>query len=1344
TWLAKGKHAKLADLWVKGLMFDWTRLYGAARPARLSLPTYPFAKESYWLPATGKPILVQTQTAAAAVLHPLVQRNISDFTQQRFSAVFTGEEFFLKDHIVHGQRILPGVAYLEMARAAILHALDEPGDGALAVRLENVAWLQPLVVGEEPVELYIALTLEDSGVIGFTAYTVESEKGERVYARGRAVVVSDEVAPALDLAELQARCTETASGQQCYQAFNSVGLTLGPAFRSVQQLRMGTDAQAATLVVGELRLDDSVVGTRGAYVLHPGLLDSALQVSIGLEQLNTSGLGKLRVPFALDSITIFAPIPDDAVSVVRRHADNPANAAVQKLDIDVTDAAGRVCVRLHNFTSRVMEGDGEVEKAQTVMLTPVWQSEAPSARRSTGYARHHIVLCEVQELEDAVATELTQANVTRLDSRAGSFAERYTDYAEQLLQYLQEALQATAEGSVLVQLVVPAAGESAVLRGLGGLLKSASQENPRLIGQVIAIEAAAPVREAVLELSVEGGSGAQDVRYVDGRREVMGLQAPTSAEVDAALCKDGGVYLITGGAGGLGLQIAEAIVSQSKNVVIVVTGRSAAPAKYEQLEALRIGGAVVDYRAVDVSDPIAVTNLIESITSEYGSLDTVIHCAGVLRDRLVQKKTSLELRDVFAPKVMGLFNLDRATAELPLDRFILFSSIAGVTGNVGQADYAAANAFMDAYAHHRSELAAQGLRHGQTLSVNWPLWAAGGMQVEASSKERMRRLTGMVPLETAAGIQALTAALRLGVSQTAVFFGQASRIRQRLMGPTEPAQAELTQVEPSLEPVTERSLSAAPATPVIRSEQTTSEASELQEKVLAALLRIASEVLKINRNGIQVDDELSKYGFDSIMLTGFGDALSQKYDLAISPVVFFEYPTLQGLAGYLVRDHRPQMLKHFGGAVKPMSAAGASSAVVQPLPEVIDRKRSSRFGRPQLVRAGDTRSVEREPVAIIGISGSFPQARDLEEFWENLKAGRDCIGEIPNSRWDWEQLYGDPHKELNKTNIKRAGLIEGADHFDPLFFGISPLEAESMDPQQRVLMTYVWKAIEDAGYAPQSLAGSNTAILVGTGNSGYSSMLAQNGCAVEGYSAPGAVASMGPNRMSYLLNLHGPSEPIETSCSSSLVALHRAEMLLNSGRCEMAIAGGVNLLVASEVQVSFSKAGMLCEDGRCKTFSAQANGYVRGEGVGMFLLKKLSAAERDGDHIYGLIRGSAENHGGRASSLTAPNPKAQTGVIKEAFTQAGVDPRTVNYIEAHGTGTPLGDPIEIQGLKSAFAELSEGGEALPISYCGVGSVKTNIGHLELAAGAAGVIKVLLQMKHQTLARSLHSEEINPY
>jgi polyketide synthase PksN len=369
-----------------------------------------------------------------------------------------------------------------------------------------------------------------------------------------------------------------------------------------------------------------------------------------------------------------------------------------------------------------------------------------------------------------------------------------------------------------------------------------------------------------------------------------------------------------------------------------------------------------------------------------------------------------------------------------------------------------------------------------------------------------------------------------------------------------------------------------------------------------------------------------------------------------------------------------------------------------------------------------------EPIAVIGISASFAQAPDVEALWARLESGTDCLaGEAPSG---------------TRARAWRPGQIEGTDEFDPLFFRIAPSEAQAMDPQQRLLLTHAWKALEDAGCAPGSLAGSRTAVFVGTGSSGYADLLARQG-GDHIPSATGGTPSIGPNRLSYLLDLHGPSEGVETACSSSLVAVHRALMTLRAGHCDLAVVGGVNTLVSPDQEASLHRANMLSPDGRCMSFSAQANGYARAEGVGMLVLKPLSAAERDGNHIYGLILGSAHNHGGRSSSLTAPNPKAQADVIAEAMADAGIEPGTIGYVEAHGSGTALGDPIEIEGLRRGFATAARNGAPLPSGYCAVGSIKSNVGHTELAAGIAGVIKVLLQLKHRTLVRSLHTETINP-
>ncbi|HWU86503.1 MAG TPA: beta-ketoacyl synthase N-terminal-like domain-containing protein, partial [Kofleriaceae bacterium] len=492
------------------------------------------------------------------------------------------------------------------------------------------------------------------------------------------------------------------------------------------------------------------------------------------------------------------------------------------------------------------------------------------------------------------------------------------------------------------------------------------------------------------------------------------------------------------------------------------------------------------------------------------------------------------------------------------------------------------------------------------------------------------------------------------------------------------------------------------------------------DDIASCVQAVLGELFGVPRQDVELQGALAAFAFDSLKFVQLAAKLNDRYSLSTTAADYFMWGSPAEIVSFIAeqRARRPV-------AAPPVATPPVAAPTVTSLPVT------------------SAREATAEPIAIIGVSGAFPGAPDVASFWEGLATGRDCIREVPEDRWDWRAIYGDPTRDGDKTNIKWGGFLDGVGEFDPLFFNISPHEAELMDPQQRLLMMHAWKTIEDAGYAPEVLSGSRTGIFVGTASSGYGEMLVHTNQSIDAYSSTGSVASLGPNRMSYLLNLHGPSEPIETACSSSLVAIHRAVRSIQSGDCEMALAGGVNTIVSPWGHIGFSRAGMLCEDGRCKTFSKHANGYVRGEGVGVLFLKKLSAAERDGDHIYALIRGSAENHGGRASSLTAPNPRAQAEVVKSAYREAGIDPRSVSYIETHGTGTALGDPIEINGLKKAFADLV-GDAPLGEARCGIGSVKTNIGHLEMAAGIAGVIKVLLQLEHRTLVKSLHCDEINPY
>ncbi|WP_394832292.1 SDR family NAD(P)-dependent oxidoreductase [Pendulispora rubella] len=1388
-WVQQGTLVKLAELWAKGVDVDWALLYpeladrtGNAPddrrgPYRISLPTYPFAEERYWIDNTtlGAPA---SALPLSSLLHPLLHANTSDLSEQRFSSRFSGDEPFLNDHQVKGQKVLPGVAYLEMALAAVQRACGGgrangavDGGGRLdGIRLTNVVWARPISVRDEPAEVHIGLSPREDGGIAYEIYTHPPSSAEKavVHSQGVAVLTAADQPSPLNLRALQAGLDGNAlSPQACYAAFSAMGIDYGPAHRGLERIHVGERE-----VLAKLKLPACVTETKGQFSLHPSILDSALQATIGignsdvlLHRLAAERRSRPSLPFALESLEVMAPCQESMWAWIRSVGNlaadtGAASEMLQKVDIDLCDEQGNICVRLKGFSSRILKS-AESESAEpigTLLLRPTWEEKPASCAESPReYAQTHVFLCGFDRDLRGLPGDLAPTSFVNLDS-AGTLQptplessrpwyRRFEHCAVRLFEAIQEILRTQLKGEVLVQVLVPGGGRDRTFSAVSGLLKSAQLEHPRLVGQVIEVDGDESAPELIDRLR-ENARSPQDqrIRYEGGKRCVASLAAAVVPEVDNLPWRTGGVYWITGGAGGLGLIFATEIAERIRSGTLVLTGRSAlSPERKAHLEALERLGSRVVYKTVDVSDRRAVEALVNEIKSESGGLQGVVHAAGVLRDNFIVKKTGAEFHEVLSPKVGGLVNVDDVTKELDLDFFVVFSSGAGEMGNVGQSDYATANAFMDAFADYRNALEEANQRTGRTLSINWPLWRDGGMKSDDASARMLREKVGITAMQTSSGMAAFYRCLASSEPRVMVVEGMLERMTRKLL----PAERH---VQPGPE--------AAPVTP-----SAAIETGDLLDKVQQNLIQVICEATKLRAGDLDVESELSEYGFDSISFTDLANRLNQRYGLGLTPTIFFEYSSIGSFAKYLVDEHRDAVARQFTISPQERSheEAGESEVHADDGPRRDDgdgelekhlgvSKRRARFANPAARPAPPAPPTVvpslngPQPFAVVGMSGKFPMAADLGEFWNNLRAGKDCIQEIPKQRWDWKAYFGDPLQGNDKTNIKWGGFIEGVDEFDPLFFGISHREAEIMDPQQRLLMTYIWLAMEDAGYSAASLSGSRTGIFVATASNGYDSLIFRSNRAVERYTATGMAPSIGPNRMSYFLNVHGPSEPIDTACSSSLVAMHRAIVAIEAGDCDQALVGGVNTLVTPDAYIRFNKEGMLSEDGRCKTFSSLANGYARGEGVGILFLKTLKAAEAAGDHIYGLIRASVENHGGRANSLTAPNPKAQAELLVRAYRKAGMDPRSVGYIEAHGTGTKLGDPIEIDALKNAFVELyrQSGDAAVAGPHCGIGSVKTNIGHLELASGVAGVIKVLLQFKHEMLVESLHCKEINPY
>ncbi|GAA0835806.1 hypothetical protein GCM10008915_22900 [Bifidobacterium pullorum subsp. gallinarum] len=1338
-WIQRGKHAKLLNLWVRGLSVDWGQIYGEVKPSRIGLPTYPFAGEPYWIPEAGADSETSrpAEASAASVVHPLLHRNTSDLSGLRFTSMYTGNEFFLKDHVVKGAPVLPGVAYLEMARAAVEQTAGEIlKEERMGIRLKNVVWARPIAVRDEPVQVYIDLVHEDNGEIAYEVYSSEPEAdGEAVlHSQGSAILGSMEDHISLDIQALQSECNrDVISSNQIYETYRAMGIHYGPAHQGIQKVYLGSGQALAKLSIPAV-----VSETTQMYTLHPSLMDSALQATISMMMSSdpaSSAALKPGLPFALQELEVFGRCPSEMWALIRYSEGNKADSKVQKLDIHLCDAQGTVFVIMKGFSTRVLDGEvksqGLSETPGTLMLEPIWREQpVPIITSAQGYAKHLVFLCEIGlDLQQGMNQQMTQARCITLESSQERMEERYTNYASRIFEEIQAVLQEKPKDKILIQVVSLPQNDRLLFSGLSGLMKAAQSESSKLVCQFIEIESGSAEIAKLTGVSMEnsGQPSDQRIRYRDGKRWVAGW-GELHADVKEAVppWKDQGIYLITGGAGGLGIIFAREITNTAKETVLILTGRSALQAGARaELDELRARGAKVDYRQVDVTDRQQVFALIRSIQDEYGRLNGIIHGAGIIRDNLILRKDVGELQEVMAPKVNGLVNLDEASKNIHLDLFIAFSSVAGATGNPGQTDYAAANAFMDAFAEYRNTLAASEQRHGRMLSINWPLWKEGGMRVGDDVEKIMLKSLGTVPMQTSAGIQALYQGLASGRHQVLVMTGMMSRMKPRMLPPTNAVAP-----QPSM------------MTATVKHDDGTQ-----RVRVETVLIQNVSTLLKVKLEDIDIQSEFSEYGFDSISLTQFANMLNEAYSLELTPTVFFEYTTLDSFAEYLIAEHpaafaagTPSDMQSDAPEVNVIEINAVEVEVEVEKEEVNPvRKPRSRWApkvvQPvQLTQVAQDTQAEPEPMAIVGISGLFPMAQDVNEFWRNIVEGKDCITEIPKERWDWRECLDDPSEAQGHSSLKWGGFIEGVEEFDPLFFGISPREAEIMDPQQRLLLTQVWKAVEDAGIAPGKLSQDPTGVFVAAGPGDYMNITSISQGNPQAMT--GVVPSLIPNRISYALNLQGPSEYYETACSSTLVALHRAIRSIRDQECEQAIVGAVNLLISPIGFIGFDAMGYLSPDGHAKSFQSDADGFVRSEGVGAMIIKPLSKAIKDHNLIYAVIKGTGVSHGGKGMSLTSPNAGGMKAAMSQAFKGSGVHPRTISYIEAHGIASPMADGIEVNALRAGYQEIASNSssaiDSVKDNACYISTLKPAMGHGEVASGMASLIKAIQAIRHKLI------------
>ncbi|SPF42370.1 Polyketide synthase PksN (fragment) [Candidatus Desulfosporosinus infrequens] len=801
-WIQRRKYGNLLDLWVKGLSIDWNKIYGDHKPRRISLPTYPFADECYWI-VGNTDTRGQTRaniSAISSVIHPLLQQNTSDLSEQRFTSTFKGEEFFLANHVVKGQRVMPGVGYLEMARIALVMSAKIQNEGINGIQLKNVVWATPIIVGNQPVQVHIAIRPEATGEISYEVYSSSTEVGIEpvVHSQGRAVLSPLAEVSTIDLKALQVGCSlGTLSAGQCYESFRALGFDYGPGHQGLEKVFLGEDQVLAKLV-----LPSSVSGTDEEFVLHPSMMDSALQASIGL--MISSGEHRPVLPFALQGLEVYGRCTSEMWAHIRHSKESKFADRIQKLDIDLCDETGKICVRMKGFSSRVLEGKislaGLRETTGTLMFEPCWQERAvpftPKRKEEAlDFAQHLVMLCELSEIsKESIAARIDRVadefRCIALYSQEKEIDKRFQAYTVQLFEEVQKILTERPNGNVLLQIVISAQSEQQLFSGMAGLLKTAQLENPKFIGQLIEVDkyygtlsddSSQWYAQEIVEKLLENSQRpiAKQVQYRNDKRYVVSWnEIEVPSEPVGIPWRDRGNYLITGGTGGLGLIFAKEIAERSKDATLILTGRSRLSAAKQALlkEIERLGTRIV-YRQVDVADKRAVDGLIQSIRQDFGGLNGIIHSAGVIQDNFIIKKSKEEFYKVLAPKVSGVVNLDQASKDLALDFFILFSAVGGALGNIGQADYTTANAFLDAYARYRNALVASKQCQGLTLAINWPFWQEGGMRIDPETAKMMGDSTGMTGLPTLSGIQALYQGVASGKDQVMVLEGDKAKLR---------------------------------------------------------------------------------------------------------------------------------------------------------------------------------------------------------------------------------------------------------------------------------------------------------------------------------------------------------------------------------------------------------------------------------------------------------------------------------------------------------------------------------------------------------------------------------------